>query len=175
MLLTGAFGGHMLRPAMGENMAADWRENCHPEILRVLEYWEGKRHGRLMPSRADIDPGELKPYLPHITLVDVVDDARRYVYRLVGTKEVELRGYDPTGKSVIDAYFATSADSALLNYDAACRARAPHYVADPFQVVDRFLGEEDLFLPLSQDGETVNMIMVFSVTRDLHEAPPYGL
>lgn len=153
----------------------DWRETCHPDVLWMLRYWEAKCQGRAMPSRDDIDPSELKRYLPHMTLVDVVADERRYVYRLVGTKEVELRGYNPTGRSVADAYFASSAEGAILNYDTTCQTRAPYYVADPFQAVDRYVGEEDLFLPLSADGAAVNMILVFSVSRDLHEAPPYGL
>lgn len=151
---------------------SDWRKTCHPDIRLVLEYWQEKCAGRLMPSRADIDPSDLRPFLPHITLVDVVDDARRYVYRLVGTSEVELRGYDPTGKPVSEAYFATTADDALKHYEITRTARAPHYVADPFQAVDRFVGEEDLFLPLSNDGVTVNMIMVFSIARDLFAGPP---
>jgi hypothetical protein len=72
------------------------------------------------------------------------------------------------GRSVTDAFFAVSAENAVQNYDMARNTRAPFYVADPFQAVDRFIGEEDLFLPLSNDGETVNMIMIFSVSRDLH-------
>ena len=84
----------------------DWRDTCHPDVRLVLDYWQEKCAGRLMPARADIDPGDLRRFLPHITLVDVVDDPRRFVYRLVGTSEVELRGFDPTGKSVADAYFA---------------------------------------------------------------------
>ena len=146
---------------------ANWLETCHPDVREMLEYWQRKRAGRTMPSRSDIDPSELRHFLPHITLVDVVPDERRFVYRLVGTAEVELRGYDPTGKAVGDAYFATSADEALKHYEVAKGSRAPHYVADPFQAVDRFIGEEDLFLPLSNDGETVNIIMVFSIAWDL--------
>lgn len=147
---------------------ADWRETCHPDMLKMLNYWHAKRGGRLMPSRADIDPADFRRFLPHITLVDVVADERRFVYRLVGTKEVELRGRDPTGKSVIEAYFASSVDVAIANYDRVVRTRAPFYTADPYQVVDRYIGEEDLFLPLSNDGERVNMILVFSKARDLH-------
>ncbi|MBK8161264.1 MAG: PAS domain-containing protein [Rhodospirillaceae bacterium] len=151
----------------------DWRDTCHPDIRLVLDYWQQKCAGRAMPSRADIDPGDLRRFLPHITLVDVVDDPRRFVYRLVGTSEVELRGFDPTGKSVADAYFASSADAALLQYETTRVEKKPRYVADPFQMVDRFIGEEDLFLPLSNDGVTVNMILVFSIARDLY-TPPAG-
>ncbi|WP_368413414.1 PAS domain-containing protein [Dongia sp.] len=149
----------------------DWRDTCHPDVRLVLDYWQEKCAGRLMPARADIDPGDLRRFLPHITLVDVVDDPRRFVYRLVGTSEVELRGFDPTGKSVADAYFASSADAALIQYEATRVGKVPRYVAEPFQVVDRFIGEEDLFLPLSNDGITVNMIMVFSIARDLFSVP----
>jgi hypothetical protein len=149
---------------------AAWLETCHPDVRLVLEYWQRKCAGRAMPSRADVDPNELRRFLPHITLVDVVADERRFVYRLVGTAEVELRGYDPTGRAVADAFFAASADEALKHYEAARASGAPHYVADPYQAVDRFIGEEDLFLPLSNDGASVNMIMVFSISRDLFES-----
>ncbi len=39
-------------------------------------------------------------------------------------------------------------------------------------MVDRYVGEENLFLPLSDDGVTVNKIMVFSINRDLYDVPP---
>ncbi|HVT51109.1 MAG TPA: PAS domain-containing protein [Dongiaceae bacterium] len=83
---------------------ADWQASCHPDILTVLAYWESKRRGRVMPGRDDIDPTELVKYLPYISIIDVVEDPRRFVYRLVGTMEVEVRGFDPTGKAVADGF-----------------------------------------------------------------------
>jgi len=147
----------------------DWKASCHPDILIMLAYWEAKRHGRSMPSRDDIDPTELIKFLPYISIIDAVEDARRFVYRLVGTMEVEIRGYDPTGKSVGDAYFAVSADAALANYQKVCDDRAPLYEQDAFQVVDRWINEANLFMPLSDDGDTVNKVMVFSINRDLYQ------
>jgi hypothetical protein len=147
----------------------DWQSQCHPDILTVLAYWEEKRRGRDMPSRNDIDPTDLVKFLPYISIIDAVPDARRFVYRLVGTMEVEVRGYDPTGKSVGDAYFASSAKAAIANYQRICDNRAPFYEQDAFQVVDRWINEANLFLPLSDDGETVNKIMVFSINRDLYQ------
>jgi len=121
-----------------------------------------------MPSRDDIDPTELVKFLPYISIIDVVPDARRFVYRLVGTMEVEVRGYDPTGKSVGDAYFASSAEAAIANYQRICDGRAPFYEQDAFQTVHRWINEANLFLPLSDDGASVNKIMVFSINRDLY-------
>lgn len=150
----------------------DWLNTCHPDIRLVLEYWQNKCAGRLMPARSDIDPGEIRRFLPYITLVDVVDDDQRYVYRLIGTKEVDLRGRDPTGKSVVDAFFGVSRANVLAKYDTVCKTRAPFHEWDNFQVVDRYVGEENLFLPLSDDGATVNKILVFSINRDLYEVLP---
>jgi hypothetical protein len=148
---------------------SDWKASCHPDILVVLAYWDGKKRGRSMPGRDDIDPTELVKFLPYITLVDVVEDARRFVYRLVGTMEVEVRGYDPTGKGVADGYFAASAEAALANYQKVCDTHAPFYEKDAFQVVDRWINEANLFLPLSDDGNTVGKILVFSINRDLYQ------
>jgi len=146
----------------------DWQAHCHPDILRMLAYWEDKRHGRAMPRRADIDPAELVGMLPNIMLIDVVADDRRFVYRLVGTGEVQVRGNDPTGKSVREGYFAATPEAAEGNYEMVCKTRAPFYEEDNFQVVDRFICESNLFLPLSEDDNTVNKILVFSINRDLY-------
>ena len=146
----------------------DWQATCHPDILKMFAYWEGKRQGRVMPRRSDIDPAELIGLLPNIMLVDVVDDERRFVYRLVGTGEVQLRGNDPTGKSVREGYFAASPEDAEARYIRVCTTRAPYYEEDNFKMVDRYVCEANLFLPLSTDGQTVNMVLVFSINRDLY-------
>ena len=145
----------------------DWRANCHPDILKMLTYWEGRCQGRTMPRRSDIDPADLVGLLPNVMLVDVVDDDRRFVYRLVGTGEVQVRGHDPTGKSVRDGYFAATPEEAERRYETVCTTRVPFYEVDNFQVVDRYICEANLFLPLSDDDQTVNKILVFSINRDL--------
>lgn len=101
--------------------------------------------------------------LPGICLVDVVQDARRYVYRLVGTGEVEVRGHDPTGKSVKEGFFGPSAEDALACYDRVVSTRAPFLDATPFTSEDgRYVTLDTLFLPLSEDGINVSKILVFS-------------
>jgi len=119
-----------------------------------------------MPSRADIDPIELRPYLPGIILIDVVEDARRYVYRLVGTREVAMRGKDPTGQSMIEGFFAPSLQAALAIPDKVVATRAPLFIHRDFTAHDGRLGSEDLImLPLSADGERVTMILGYTHHR----------
>ncbi len=52
----------------------------------------------------------------------------------------------------------------FLNYDGVTRSRAPRLDRDPSITSDhRFIHHESIFLPLSDDGKTVNMILVYTV------------
>lgn len=138
--------------------------DCHERVRAIYRYWDGKRVGRRMPRRSDLDPLEIPKLLPDICLVDVVPDARRYVYRLIGTNEVAMRGRDPTGLAVGEGYFGTSAQSVFLNYDGVVKSCAPRLDRDPsITSDDRYICHESIFLPLSDDGENVNMVLVFTV------------
>ena len=141
----------------------------HPDIRAMVEYWRSKAGARRMPRRTDIDPVDIKAFLPRITLVDVVPDARRFVYRLVGTEEVASRGSDPTGRSVAEAYFASSAEESLKYYEyVACHAE-PYCYRDSYRAPDGALEKQDvIFLPLSEDGETVSIILVFYYDYSFH-------
>ena len=142
----------------------DFIANCHERVRAINRYWDSKRKGRLMPSRADLDPLDIPRFLPDISLVDVVPDERKYVYRLIGTNEAAMRGRDPTGLPVGEGYFGTSKDSVFLNYDGVTQSRAPRLDRDPSHTSDnRFIQHESIFLPLSDDGQRVNMILVFTV------------
>jgi hypothetical protein len=143
-----------------------------PESLsQFYEYWQAKRAARRMPARADIDPAEIKPFLPYMIIVDVVYDPQSrpdFVYRLVGTREVEIRGNDPTGRRVADAFHGPSAENAVGCYVQVVENKAPllddeYFVRDG----DRYADEANLFLPLSNDGERVNMVLVFTAYRRL--------
>lgn len=141
---------------------------CDPSIRQMYEYWDRKRGDRRMPRRRDIDPTELGPFLPSMMIVDVVPDERRYVYRLVGTREVAARGRDPTGQPVGTHFFGSSRNAVMLNYDLVCERRAVHMEDDKFITPEgRFGDEEVLFMPLSEDGQTVSQILVYTHFRDL--------
>ena len=135
----------------------------------MYEYWRSKCRDRTMPARSDIDPVEMpKRLLPGICIVDVVADERRYVYRLVGTGDAEVRGNDPTGKSVLEGFFGPSAQDALSCYDRVVQSKAPFLDAAPFTAPSgKYVNEETLFLPLSDDGKSVNKILAFSYSRDI--------
>jgi hypothetical protein len=139
---------------------------CHTTVQAMYDYWLAKRGSRTMPGRADIEPAEIKRLLPMMVLVDVTTDARRFVYRLVGTQEVAERGADPTGKSVAEAFFGGSLEETLSCYDYVVRNRAPFCYRDPYAASDGQIQNDDIiYLPLSEDGASVNMVLVFTHCR----------
>jgi len=134
---------------------------CHRSLRSLYDYWNGRRGTRPMPARGDLDPIDLKAVLPLLMLIDVVPDERRYVYRLVGTREVEMRGFDPTGKAIKDGYYAESAEDSTWYLDHVVRTREPVLYRGTYQPLSTRTQREDvLFLPLSQDGQAVNMVMI---------------
>jgi hypothetical protein len=155
--------GHRPEPRSG-NVAAwspDLLADCHSSLRNLYDYWNARRGTRLMPARGDLDPVDLKTVLPLLILIDVVPDERRYVYRLVGTREVEMRGNDPTGKAIKDAYYGESAEESAWYLDHVVRTREPVLYRGTYQpLTTRTMREDVLFLPLSQDGQAVNMVMV---------------
>jgi hypothetical protein len=141
----------------------------HSEIRAMVDYWRAKAAGRAMPRRNDIDPAEIKAFLSRITLVDVVPDDRRFVYRLVGTEEVASRGSDPTGRSIGEAFFSSSAEESLDYYEYVVQFREPFCYRGKYRAPDETVEEQDvIFLPLSEDGVNVNMILLFYYDYQFH-------
>ena len=150
----------------------DLLATCHGSLRELYEYWNARRGARSMPARDDIDPVDLKPLLPVLILIDVVPDPRRYVYRLVGTHEVEMRGKDPTGKPIEEAYYGESAEDTIYYLDRVVRTREPVLYRGIYQPLSTRTQRDDvIFLPLSKDGETVNMIMILGHTDWVKDEP----
>jgi hypothetical protein len=152
----------------------DWLATSSADIQTIYRYWQAKAGPRRMPARQDIDPLDLVPYLPSIMLVDVLTPPEapahgHYVYRLVGTREVEMRGADPTGKPVATHGLSGMVDLALQNYDTVVRTKAPllDRNEEDLRVNDRFQDLDCVFFPLSRDGNEVDMVLVYTVQREI--------
>jgi len=148
--------------------APEFLSICSDRVRVMYEFWLALRGDRPLPYRRDLDPSQIKPHLPFLMLVDVVGDPPDFVYRLVGTREVDSRGYDPTGRRVAEAYFATSAEDALSNYRQVAREKIVLYDCEPVQMPGNYYyNDETLFMPFAIDGEAVAQIMVYSVIEHM--------
>ncbi len=160
-------GGQLARRITDRNFLLD----CPPAIAELFRYWDERRGDRAMPTRADISPMDFRRHLPDILLVDVEAQEKnglaKYRYRVVGTREVSLRGHDPTGKPVEEGFFGPSREDVIACYELVRRKRS--FLYDPLEYTTpdgQWRDEYTIFLPLSEDGKDVSQILVYSVKRD---------
>ncbi|MDP6390255.1 MAG: PAS domain-containing protein [Alphaproteobacteria bacterium] len=140
---------------------------CAPEIKQIFEYWDSKRRGRRMPSREDIDPIEIPRLLPKVQLVDVEQDPLRFRYRLVGTEMVARRGSDPTGKEVGKAFYGSDPQRIIANYTYVVEHKTHQYSNTQFKEPRGwYVSLERIYLPLSEDDDLVNKILVLVIWSD---------
>jgi hypothetical protein len=143
---------------------AEMQSRATPQTRAFFAYWESKRLGRVMPARRDLDPIEMKAWLPGIQLIDVFENPRRLVYRLVGQVEVEMRGFSHAGYNVEEAFFAVSKEDALCNYNLVIDSQTMVYDWARYATRSGFqTSQETIFLPLSDDGHQVNMVITYTV------------
>jgi hypothetical protein len=145
----------------------DFLDRCRPATAAFYRYWHAQCGTRAMPSRADLDPVDMRRWLPGVALVEVIrrpaaDGPYRLRYRLVGTRPTRLRGREVTGLFVEDGYFGASLAAALENYRLVIEEKKLVYDWDRTPSPSGFAREgETLLLPLSSDGETVDMVLVY--------------
>jgi hypothetical protein len=148
-------------------LTPDFLNRCHPRQAEFYRYWDSKRRGRRMPSGIDIDPADLALFMEELIIVDVRYNPLRLTYRMVGAREIQHRGFDPTGQDVSTHFVGRTRDDVLLNYRLAVELRSFVYDEDPVISADgRSCEVGTLLVPLSDDDVTVNMILIHSTFRD---------
>lgn len=142
----------------------EMRQRATTDTLAFYAYWDAKRQGRRMPSRADLDPIEMVAWLTNIQLLDVFENPRRLRYRLVGGGEVETRGFNPTGRWVEDGFIGVSLDDVMRNYNTVIDQRCMLFDWGNYLCGgDYLLAQQTIFLPLSKDDTMVDKVITFSV------------
>lgn len=127
----------------------------------LFEYWRGKCHGRTMPARRDIDPIEMKRWLGNLMLVEYPEDPTQYRVRLDGTNIVQFYGASREGKGIEAMTSEEERRVVLPQYMLVLERKQPAYYESEFETSEGILTfQRKLLLPLSDDGERVNMILV---------------
>lgn len=137
---------------------------CDRRIARLHGLRHQKCEGGRLPSRKSLEPYEIKDLLPYVLLVGVIRLGPDFVYRLVGTQEVQFRGYDPTGRPVHQGFAGQNGEYCVANYRIVAESGQPLYVRDHAPTtMGNDAGLESLFIPFAADGETVDVIMVLTL------------
>ncbi|HVT54201.1 MAG TPA: PAS domain-containing protein [Dongiaceae bacterium] len=144
-----------LLPAPPDRVAAR-----NPRLGRLYDYWLRKRGDRAMPSRADIDPLEMREWLGNLLLVEFFGSVEQYRVRVDGTNLIIHGGGDRTGKG--SETLTSDEERALImsQYRPVFDLHQTGYFESQFTNSEgRFLREQKLLLPLSNDGVTVSMVL----------------
>jgi hypothetical protein len=133
----------------------------HPKLRQLYEYWEGKRGARSMPSRADLDPVDIRFAIGDVILVDVLDEKPpRFRIRLHGTNLSERTNFDLTGKMLDDMPAPEFRELSTRSFRKVLRTREPLHALAARQLDGRMQRYEAIIMPLSSDGERVDRLIL---------------
>ncbi|HWU27272.1 MAG TPA: PAS domain-containing protein [Rhizomicrobium sp.] len=168
----------MLGRLSGVQSEVDPQNLQHPVLAFLKRYWDLKRGPRIMPSRADIRPSEMKEHLGWIVMLDALPDFSDFRYRTIGTRVTQYFLSDSTGKTITEAfqsYGPAAVDCFLWTHRQAAQARVGVRVFGDASWLGRsFLDFDALVLPLSDDGNVANKILsafIFDVSAQLQVRP----
>jgi hypothetical protein len=138
-----------------------------PELMQVAALWRDKSAGRGMPLRRDMSARALKAYLPHIIVVDVVEDRerRRYRFRLMGTSIARVFG-DHTGKFLDEAIVSPYRERWTAAIDTAVEANGPVRLSGriEYRQLD-YLAMEIFLGPIEQHDEKAESVLVAAYSK----------
>jgi hypothetical protein len=145
--------------------------SASPRLRAAFEYWSGKRQGRAMPSRRDLDPCDIPRLLPNIVLVDVQHEPTLdFRYRLIGSAVFDRMADDLNGLFMSEIPHQRRGTAFWNNYALVAEGCRPRFVDVTYVGPDyRVRGVQDMLMPLSNDGYRVNMIFAaveFEFTPD---------
>ena len=129
------------------------------DLAKALSYWRSKSQTPSIPSRSQIDPLEMRQFLPKILMIDVESEGE-FTYRLCGTHVAEINGKDLTGQRASKASLGAASQHFIEVYQRAIRDRKPLLFTGQLWWQNRqWVGFEQIILPLSTDGLAVDKLM----------------
>lgn len=157
-------------------MPEDSEPRMESPILRELHaYWESRRFGRSFPRRADFEPTDITPLLPHVFLIDVERGAElRFRVRLQGTF-IDSVFQDAGARGYLNDHELNRRDPTWLDpYRRVVTEARPNVSHGGFEDLDhRRFTYERLVMPLSlKEPATVDMIVGALAFAEPIPSPP---
>lgn len=141
-----------------------------PGLQGAYEHWQSKRGQREFAGRGDLDPVEMREFLPRIMLADLTRDPLRFRYRLCGTGICHVHKGDPTGLAADELQPTHYGALIHSQYEGMLNNRRPTAHLNVFSNADRYKSYAHIILPLSRGGSDIDMVMtVDSLLQDQAE------
>lgn len=130
-----------------------------PRLEKLYAYWRKKRGDRAMPARRDIDPLDVRELMGNLTLIDVRPETMEFRFRLAGSRIVDLFGKELTGRGVDEARFLGKRPPFERQCGAVLESKEPSFIIILMGVEHRRMVYRQLLLPLSSDGENIDIML----------------
>jgi hypothetical protein len=132
-------------------------------VLGGLRYWESKKGANPIPARSDFDPLiEIPGLVRFMMLKDVQRDPLDFRYRLVGTGLRTHMTTDWTGKLMSEVEYQRPPSTIWDYHKQVAESGEPLFIKPNYVGPHKdYLVVESALLPLGEDHQTVDMIMIF--------------
>ncbi len=135
-----------------------------PILVELYRYWEQQCGLRLFPSRASINPADIKRCLPQTILTDVFRNPLRFRYRLVGTGVTTMLGRgELTGRWLDRSLLGEFAAPLYEMYERCVETKRPVHGYGSLRALLEgrdWVTIEDIFMPLGDTDDEVTMVLV---------------
>lgn len=130
-------------------------------LLDLYDYWRGKWPSKtLLPARRHIDPVDIPRLLANLVLIDHIGRGD-FRIRLAGTNVVRGWGRDITGRRLEEMMSGSYLDYILGLCQECVDRRAALYSSSMFRWDQKtWRRAKRLMLPLANDGQSVDMILL---------------
>ena len=150
-------------------------EELEAQILTgVYDYWVSLKRGDRLPDRAQLSPAKFKEALPHVFLIEVVDDGADYFHALAGEAVNKAHGYQVGKIKLSEALFETEEQRSGTRqfYDRIRKTEKPARITGDLTFLDKeHVAFEAVYLPMTDKrrGYDVSVGAIFgalSVNRN---------
>jgi hypothetical protein len=131
-----------------------------PDLQRLYDDWQARRHGREFPARSDFDILDLAYIVNSLSLIDVFHNPLRFHFRVHGGRIAERIGFDLTGKDLDELPNQEYRESIRRSFMSSIERREPNFVMNGHVLAhQRHYINEVLVLPLSSDGTNIDKLL----------------
>ena len=146
-------------------------EIADARLRRLYDYWDARRGERAMPLRRDINPVDIPDLLGFVNIFEVQEGPRDFKVRLNGSEVAEMLGQDITGKYCSTVISGPDAVRCKMAFDICVDRCSPAIVETSLAFCDKpYIAQTMVVLPLSSDGERVDMIITAHSYHHLNSA-----
>ena len=135
----------------------------HPQLRFLNDYWHGRIRDGELPLSRGIDVLDLRPAIGNLMLLEPIDGATDFVYRVYGTGIVEYTRVEMTGKRVWEIGSPVVATYFIATYRAVVARRMALLTCRRTEHAMPVFRWDRLILPFVDANGTIDRLLVGNI------------